>query len=104
MYGGGETGGSSSEYFGSYGYGGTQTGNSGGSSYITATQSTTGGTAPGNCYSGFGFGGMGTYTSSGYAGAGGGAGVCKGPGHGYGTHGGGRGSLCLQSGAPGGFL
>lgn len=71
MYGGGETGGSSTESYGSYGYGGTQTGNSSGS-YITTAQPTTGGTSSSNVYSGFGFGGMGVYSSSGYAGAGGG--------------------------------
>lgn len=71
MYGGGESGGSSTQSYGSYGYGGTQTGNSGGSSYITTTQPTTDGTSSSNVYSGFGFAGMGVYRSSGYGGAGG---------------------------------
>lgn len=70
MYGGGTEGGSSTEFFGSYGYGGTQTGNAG--NLITTTQPTTNSSSSSSCYSGFGFGGMGTYYSSGYAGAGGG--------------------------------
>lgn len=72
MYGGGTSGGSSTQNYGSYGYGGTQTGNNGGSLYITTAQPTTGGTSSSDCYSGFGFGGMGVYSSNGYGGAGGG--------------------------------
>lgn len=72
MHGGGTSGGNSSESFGSLGYGGTQTGNDGGSSYIITSQITSPGTDQSNCKSGFGFGGMGVYYASGYAGAGGG--------------------------------
>lgn len=69
MYGGGESGGASTENYGSYGYGGTQTGFT---TTVTAltTQPTTNSTS--NYPGGFGFGGFGIYTSSGYGGAGGG--------------------------------
>lgn len=70
MYGGGVTGGSSSESYGTGGYGGTQTGVSS-SSWQTTSQSTSTTTQAG-AYSGFGFGGNGIYYSSGYGGAGGG--------------------------------
>ena len=67
MYGGGETGGSSTQSYGSGGYGGTQTGNT----WSTTTQPT-GTSSSTDCYAGFGFGGNGVYYASGYGGAGGG--------------------------------
>ena len=69
MYGGGTSGGDATENYGSYGYGGTQTGFT---SSVTPlkTQPTTNSSSnyPGR----FGFGGFGIYRSSGYDGAGGG--------------------------------
>lgn len=70
MYGGGETGGSTTENYGSGGFGGTQTGVSS-SSWQTTNQSTST-TNKSGAYAGFGFGGNGIYRSSGYGGAGGG--------------------------------
>ncbi len=70
MYGGGETGGSTTQNYGSGGYGGTQTGISN-SSWQTTTQSTST-SSQSDCYAGFGFGGNGVHRSSGYGGAGGG--------------------------------
>ena len=70
MYGGGTTGGSSSQSYGSGGYGGTQIGVSN-SSWQTTTQSTST-TAQSSAYAGFGFGGNGIAYSNGYGGAGGG--------------------------------
>lgn len=70
-YGGGLVGGDATESYGSIGYGGTQTGVSGGSAYITTKQST-GVTSKSDTYAGFGFGGNGIEISSGYGGAGGG--------------------------------
>ena len=70
MYGGGNTGGSTTENYGTGGYGGTQTGVSS-SSWQTTTQSTST-TSQSGAYAGFGFGGNGIYRSSGYGGAGGG--------------------------------
>lgn len=70
MYGGGETGGSTTENYGTGGYGGTQTGVSS-SSWQTTTQSTSTSNQSG-AYAGFGFGGNGITSSSGYGGAGGG--------------------------------
>lgn len=67
MYGGGETGGSTTQSYGSGGYGGTQTGNT----WSTTTQSTST-SSQSDCCAGFGFGGNGVYRSSGYGGAGGG--------------------------------
>ena len=69
MYGGGTSGGAATQSYGSYGYGGTQTGFT---TTITAltTQPTTNSSS--NYPGGFGFGGFGVYKSSGYAGAGGG--------------------------------
>lgn len=70
MYGGGSTGGSASESYGTGGYGGTQTGVS--SSSWQTTDVPTSLTAQAGAYAGFGFGGNGIYRSSGYGGAGGG--------------------------------
>lgn len=75
-YGGGIAGGdvgasSSANGYGTAGYGGTQTGNSGGSSWITEAQSNTT-TNDEDAKSGFGFGGNGVNKSGGYGGAGGG--------------------------------
>ena len=67
MYGGGLEGGSTTESYGSGGYGGTQTGNT----WLTTTRPTSAYNTS-DCYAGFGFGGNGCYSSSGYAGAGGG--------------------------------
>lgn len=69
MYGGGTSGGDATESFGSYGYGGTQTGHTT-SVTIPSTQPTTNSSS--NYPGGFGFGGFGIYRSSGYGGAGGG--------------------------------
>lgn len=70
MYGGGETGGSTTQSYGTGGYGGTQTGVSD-SSWQTTTQSTST-TSQSGAYAGFGFGGNGITRSSGFGGAGGG--------------------------------
>ena len=70
MYGGGETGGSTTESYGTGGYGATQTGVSS-SSWQTTTQPTSTSSQSG-AYAGFGFGGNGITRSSGYGGAGGG--------------------------------
>ena len=70
MYGGGETGGSTTQNYGTGGYGGTQTGVSSSSWQTTAQSSNT--TSNSDAYAGFGFGGNGVYYSSGYGGAGGG--------------------------------
>lgn len=70
MYGGGETGGSTTESYGTGGYGGTQTGVSS-TSWQTTTVPTSTTTAAG-AYAGFGFGGNGITRSSGYGGSGGG--------------------------------
>lgn len=69
MYGGGTSGGAATQSYGSYGYGGTQTGFT---TTVTAltTQPTTNSSS--NYPGGFGFGGFGVHQSSGYAGAGGG--------------------------------
>ena len=69
MYGGGTSGGAATQRYGSYGYGGTQTGFT---TTVTAltTQPTTNSSS--NYPGGFGFGGFGVHQSSGYAGAGGG--------------------------------
>lgn len=69
MYGGGTSGGSSTQSFGSYGYGGTQTGHTT-SVTMPSAQPTTNSSS--NYPGGFGFGGFGIYRSSGYGGAGGG--------------------------------
>lgn len=70
MYGGGTTGGSTTQSYGNGGYGGTQTGVSS-SSWQTTSQSTST-TASSGAYAGFGFGGNGIARKSGYGGAGGG--------------------------------
>lgn len=70
-YGGGANGGIATENYGSIGYGGTQTGCSGGTSYVTTTQSTST-TAQSGTYCGFGFGGNGITYANGYGGSGGG--------------------------------
>ena len=69
MYGGGTSGGAATQSYGSYGYGGTQTGFT---TTVTAltTQPITNSSS--NYPGGFGFGGFGVHESSGYAGAGGG--------------------------------
>lgn len=68
MYAGGLEGGSTTESYGTGGYGGTQTGNT----WLTTTRSTNASYDTASCYAGFGFGGNGNYANSGYAGAGGG--------------------------------
>lgn len=70
MYGGGTIGGSTTQNYGTGGYGGTQTGVSD-SSWQTISQSTSTTTQAG-AYAGFGFGGNGIAHESGYGGAGGG--------------------------------
>ncbi len=78
MYGGGTSGGSSTENYtanGNYcGKGGTQTYSGYSTSYTITTQATTGlnSNTTANYAGGFGFGGGGVYLSSGYGGAGGG--------------------------------
>lgn len=69
MYGGGTSGGAATENYGSYGYGGTQTGHTT-SVTMPSSQPTTNSSS--NYPGGFGFGGFGIYRSSGYGGAGGG--------------------------------
>ena len=69
MYGGGTSGGASTQSFGSYGYGGSQTGFTTSLSAL-GSQPTTNSTS--NYPGGFGFGGFGVSYSSGYGGAGGG--------------------------------
>ena len=63
-YGGGTSGKSATENYGSYGQGGTQTGNGSGSTSSSPSDNSN--------YGGFGFGGYGSNRSSGYGGAGGG--------------------------------
>lgn len=70
MYGGGTTGGSTTQSYGTGGYGGTQTGVSS-SSWQTTSQSTST-TIKANAYAGFGFGGNGVSSGGEHAGAGGG--------------------------------
>lgn len=76
MYGGGETGGSSTEsYSGASNYcgkGGTQTYSGYSSAYTATTQVTAYTSTTSAYYGGFGFGGYGLYSSNGYGGAGGG--------------------------------
>ena len=76
MYGGGETGGSSTESYTGYsnycGKGGTQTYSGYSSSYTASSQVTAYTSSTTAYYGGFGFGGYGLYRSSGYGGAGGG--------------------------------
>lgn len=69
MYGGGTTGGAATESYGSYGYGGTQTGFT---TSVTAATTQYKANGTDNYPGGFGFGGFGINASSGYAGAGGG--------------------------------
>lgn len=69
MYGGGTSGGATTENFGSYGYGGSQTGFT---TSVTALSSQPTENSATNYPGGFGFGGFGIYRSSGYGGAGGG--------------------------------
>ena len=69
MYGGGTQGGAATQNYGSYGYGGTQTGFT---TSTTPTQSIITTNSDTSYYAGFGFGGYGISRSSGYAGAGGG--------------------------------
>ena len=70
MYGGGATGGSTTQSYGTGGYGGTQTGVSS-SSWQTTSQSTST-TTKADAYAGFGFGGNGVSSGGEHAGAGGG--------------------------------
>ena len=70
MYGGGTTGGSTTQSYGTGGYGGTQTGVSS-SSWQTTSQSTST-TTKADAYAGFGFGGNGVSSGGEHAGAGGG--------------------------------
>ena len=69
MYGGGNSGGAASSGYGSYGYGGTQTGFT---SSLTPFETQPITNSSTNYPGGFGFGGFGIYQSSGYGGAGGG--------------------------------
>ena len=69
MYGGGTSGGAATQSYGSYGYGGTQTGFTSSVTALTAQPTTN---SSSNYPGGFGFGGFGIYHSSGYGGAGGG--------------------------------
>lgn len=108
MYGGGTVGGSTSESFGTGGYGGTQTGVSS-SSWQTTTQSTST-TSQSGAYAGFGFGGNGIYRSKGYGGAGGGGwyggsgSYPDGSGDDDRGGGGGSGFVWTGSNAPSGYL
>lgn len=108
MYGGGTAGGSTTENFGTGGYGGTQTGVSS-SSWQTTTQSTST-TSQSDAYAGFGFGGNGIYRSSGYGGAGGGGwyggsgSYPDGSGDDDRGGGGGSGFVWTGSNAPSGYL
>lgn len=70
--GGGTFGETVTQSYGSGGYGGTASGNSGGSSYVVSTQPTDVDDYQPNIYAGFGFGGNGVYHANGYGGAGGG--------------------------------
>ena len=70
MYGGGETGGSTTESYGTGGYGGAQTGVSTTSWQTTTVPTST--TTQAGAYAGFGFGGNGITRSNGYGGSGGG--------------------------------
>ena len=70
--GGGSSGISVTQSWGTGGYGGTTSSNSGGSSYVTVNPTTDVDDYQPNTYSGFGFGGNGVYHASGYGGAGGG--------------------------------
>ena len=69
MYGGGTSGGAATQSYGSYGYGGTQTGFTTSVTALTSIPTTN---SSSNYPGGFGFGGFGIYRSSGYGGAGGG--------------------------------
>lgn len=69
MYGGGTSGGASTQSYGSYGYGGTQTGHTT-SVTMPSSQPTT--NSASNYPGGFGFGGFGINRSGGFGGAGGG--------------------------------
>lgn len=71
MYGGGTSGGAATQNYGSYGYGGTQTGHTT-TINMPTTQATTNGTSVSYYGGGFGFGGFGVYRSNGFGGAGGG--------------------------------
>ena len=94
--------------YGTAGYGGTQTGNSGGSTWIAASQSATT-TADADAKSGFGFGGNGINKNSGFGGAGGGGwygGTGRIPdssGDDDGGGGGGSGFVWIGENAPDGF-
>ena len=108
MYGGGTAGGSTSERYGTGGYGGTQTGVSSSSWQTTAHSTST--TTQAGAYAGFGFGGNGIYISNGYGGAGGGgwyggSGSCP-DSSGDDDRGGGGGSGFVWTGsnAPSGYL
>ena len=108
MYGGGTAGGSTSESYGTGGYGGTQTGVSS-SSWQTTTHSTST-TSQSGAYAGFGFGGNGIYRSNGYGGAGGGGwyggsgSYPDGSGDDDRGGGGGSGFVWTGSNAPSGYL
>ena len=69
LYGGGTSGGAATQSYGTYGYGGTQTGHT---TTVTMPSSQFTSNSSANYPGGFGFGGFGIYRSSGYAGAGGG--------------------------------
>ena len=69
QYGGGTQGGAATESYGSYGYGGTQTGFTTSATPLDSIPTTNNSS---NWPGGFGFGGFGVYQSSGYGGAGGG--------------------------------
>lgn len=107
-YGGGTTGQSRTDSYGTGGYGGTQTGVSN-SSWQTTTQPTST-TAQSGAYAGFGFGGNGISRSSGYGGAGGGGwyggsgAYPDGSGDDDRGGGGGSGFVWTGSNAPSGYL
>ncbi len=69
QYGGGTEGGAATQSYGSYGYGGTQTGFTTSATPLDSIPTTNSST---NWAGGFGFGGFGIYADAGYAGAGGG--------------------------------
>lgn len=112
-YGGGLSGGDvgssgSANGYGTAGYGGTQTGNSGGDSWIAESQSATT-TNDADAKSGFGFGGNGINKNNGFGGAGGGGWyggtgrIPDGSGDDDGGGGGGSGFVWTGANAPEGF-
>lgn len=112
-YGGGQSGGDvgssgSANGYGTAGYGGTQTGNSGGTNWVAQEQSATT-INDADAKSGFGFGGNGVNKNSGFGGAGGGGWyggtgrIPDGSGDDDGGGGGGSGFVWTGENAPAGF-